>query len=152
MRLMRASRAVLRANGLLATKVLRTMHHGVASRIFALEERFRDLLVRLLTSMVLVLRRVAHHTVLVETGEELGDRRVDATTSAGRDRVPRWHHMTILVMMLLPNTVLLTALRRRLSRARHLLLGQGLDKLRLLEEIDDLGLEHEAQLIGGGLG
>ena len=55
-RLMRTSCAVLSANGLLATKFLSTMHHGVASRIFALEERFRDLLVRLLTSMVLVLR------------------------------------------------------------------------------------------------
>ena len=149
---MRASRAVLRADGLLATEVLRTVHHGVASRIFALEERFRDLLVRLLTSMVLVLRRVAHHVVLVEAGEELGDWRVDAATSAGRGRVPRCHGMTILVMMLLPNTVLLTALRGRLSHARHLLLGQGLDKLRLLEEIDDLGLKHEAQLIGGSLG
>lgn len=55
-------------------------------------------------------------------------------------------------MMLLPNTVRLTALRGRLSHARHLLLGQGLDELRLLEEIDDLGLKHEAQLIGGSLG
>ena len=90
--------------------------------------------------------------VLVEAGEELGDRRVDTTTSAARDRVPRCHGMTILVMMLLPNAVLLTALRGRLSHACHLLLGQGLDKLRLLEEIDDLGLKHEAQLIGGSLG
>ena len=90
--------------------------------------------------------------VLVEAGEELGDWRVDAATSAGRGRVPRCHDMTILVMMLLPDTVLLTALRGRLSHARHLLLGQGLDELRLLEEIDDLGLEHEAQLIGGSLG
>ena len=144
---MRASRAVLRANGLLATEVLSTVHHGVASRIFALEKRFRDLLVRRLTAAMVVLRRVAHHLVLVETGEELGDWRVDAATSAACGGVPRCHDMTILVMMLLANAVLLTALRGRLHHAIHLLLGQGLDKLRLLEEIDDFGLEHEAQLI-----
>ena len=150
---MRASRAVLSANGLLSTKVLSTVHHGVASHIFALEERFRDLLVRRLTAMVLLVGRVTHHMVLVEAWEELGDGRVDATAFAGGSGVPRRHDMTILVMMLLPKAaVLLTAFRGRLNHARHLLLGQCLYELRLLEEIDDLGLKHDAQLIGGRLG
>ena len=82
MRLMRASRAMLGANRFLAAKVWSTdssMHHGIASRIFTLEERFRDLLVSLLATMV-VFCRVSHHLGLVEAREELRDWRMDATT------------------------------------------------------------------------
>ena len=54
---------------------------------------------------------------------------------------------------MMPHAFLRTALRRRLNHTRRqLLLGQGLDELRLLEEIDDLGLKHVTQLIGGRLG
>ena len=56
---------------------------------------------------------------------------------------------------MMSHAFLLTALRRWLNHASWqllLLLGQGLDELGLLEEIDDLGLKHAAQLIGGRLG
>ena len=114
-----------------------------ARRVVMLVERSVTL-VCVLVGGVVVLTRVARctATVMAETGEQLSDRSMVGCllllwlSSTTVQLALHWGH-------LLPHHLLLLLL---------LLLGQGFDKLRLLEELDNLRLEHATQFIMGCLG